>query len=171
MWEVEGSAWGCSPAADAKGNAGFEGQPELAVWFRLQAFAGSAACSRGGGALACRSATRGQRLQRLTQEAAASFMGRRRGARQRRRRPGRPVPWPWPTGPRWAPRGPRSGRRRAEGGWVGPSGSAQLDRIGFLFFEIFFCAKTNPGNAQKMFRGTKNTQKITKIPGKFLEID
>jgi hypothetical protein len=51
------------------------------------------------------------------------------------------------------------------------SGSAQSGRVDFLFFEIFFSAKTDPGNAQKMFRGTKNTQKITKIPGKFLEID
>jgi hypothetical protein len=50
------------------------------------------------------------------------------------------------------------------------SGSAQSGSVDF-FFEIFFSAKTNPGNAQKMFRGTKNTQKITKIPGKFLEID
>jgi hypothetical protein len=39
-----------------------------------------------------------------------------------------------------------------------------------FFFEIFFSARINLGNAQKMFRGTKNTQKITKIPGKFLEI-
>jgi hypothetical protein len=31
--------------------------------------------------------------------------------------------------------------------------------------------KTNPRNAQEMFRGTKNTQKIPKISGKFLEID
>jgi hypothetical protein len=99
------------------------------------------------------------------------FYGAQARARQRQRRPGRP--WrprtPWPAGPRWAPRGPRSGRRRAEGGWVGPSCSAQLDRIGF-FRNIFQC-KTNVGNAQKMSRGTKNTQRITKIPRKFLEID
>jgi hypothetical protein len=65
------------------------------------------------------------------------------------------------------------------GGWVGAegnglgraSGSAQSGRFFFFFFRNFFSAKTNPGNAQKMFRGTKNTQKITKIPGKFLEID
>jgi hypothetical protein len=50
------------------------------------------------------------------------------------------------------------------------SGSAQSDWVDF-FYEIFFSAKTNPGNAQKMFRGTKNVQKIPKISGKFLEID
>jgi hypothetical protein len=49
------------------------------------------------------------------------------------------------------------------------SGSAQSSRFSF-FLKIFFSARTNPGNAQKMFRGTKNTQKITKIPGKILEI-
>jgi hypothetical protein len=49
------------------------------------------------------------------------------------------------VGPGWAPRGPRPGRRREEGDWVGPSGSAQLDRIDlFFFFEIFFWAKINP---------------------------
>jgi hypothetical protein len=52
----------------------------------------------------------------------------------------------------------------------GPSGSTQQGRISF-FSEIFFSAKTNPGNAWKMFRGTKNTQKIPKIPGKFPELD
>jgi hypothetical protein len=74
----------------------------------------------------------------------------------------------WPDGPRRAGglgRCGRSGLGRA-------SGSAQSGSVDFLFFfEIFFSAKTNPGNAQKMFRGTKNTQKITKIPEKFLEID
>jgi hypothetical protein len=35
-----------------------------------------------------------------------------------------------------------------------------------FFSEIFFSAKTISGNAQKMFRGTKNTQEITKILGK-----
>jgi hypothetical protein len=51
---------------------------------------------------------------------------------------------------------------------VGPL--ARPNPVDFLFFKIFFSARTNPGNAQKMFRGTKNTQKITKIPGKILEI-
>jgi hypothetical protein len=74
------------------------------------------------------------------------------------------------AGPGWAPRGPRPGRRRAEGGWVGPWGSAQLDRIGF-FSEFIFQSKINSGKSQKMFKGTENTQKISKIPGKFLEID
>jgi hypothetical protein len=54
-------------------------------------------------------------------------------------------------------------------GWVGPL--ARPNPVDFLFFEIFFSARTNSGNAQKMFRGTKNTPKITKIPGKFIEID
>jgi hypothetical protein len=52
--------------------------------------------------------------------------------------------------------------------WVGPSGSAQLDRF---FFEFIFNAKTILEKSRNCFRGTKITQKITKIPGKFLEID
>jgi hypothetical protein len=38
------------------------------------------------------------------------------------------------AGPRWAPRGPTAGPART---WFGPSGSAQLDRIGFPFFKFF----------------------------------
>jgi hypothetical protein len=60
---------------------------------------------------------------------------------------------------------------RARAGWVEPRARPNpVDRFWF-FFEIFFSARINPGNAQKMFRGTKNTQKITKNPGKFLEVD
>jgi hypothetical protein len=36
--------------------------------------------------------------------------------------------------------------------------------------EIIFQSKINSGKSQKMFNGTENTQKISKIPGKFLEI-
>jgi hypothetical protein len=39
----------------------------------------------------------------------------------------------------------------------------------FVFFEINFNAKTIPDKLWKLFKGTKNTQKITKIPGKFPE--
>jgi hypothetical protein len=42
--------------------------------------------------------------------------------------------------------------------------------IRFAFFEIFFSAKTNSRKPQKMFRGTKNTQKIPKISGKFPKV-
>jgi hypothetical protein len=71
----------------------------------------------------------------------------------------------------WAALGWRLGRC-GRSGLGRASGSAQSGRVDFLFFsKYFFSAKTNSGNAQKMFRGTKNTQKITKIPGKFLEID
>jgi hypothetical protein len=68
--------------------------------------------------------------------------------------------------------GLQPGRRLGRGGpdRVGPL--ARPNPVDFLFFRnMFQCKKTNPGNEQKMFRGTKNTQKITKIPGKFLEID
>jgi hypothetical protein len=69
------------------------------------------------------------------------------------------------------PCGLAAGPERRETGWVGPLARPNpVDRFFSLFFS-FFSAKTIPGNAQKMFRGTKNTQKITKIPGKFLEID
>jgi hypothetical protein len=62
----------------------------------------------------------------------------------------------WPDGPRRAGELGRCGRS----GLGRASGSAQSGLVNFLFvFEIFFSAKTNPGNAQKMFRGTKNTQK------------
>jgi hypothetical protein len=60
-----------------------------------------------------------------------------------------PAAAPWPAarcGPRWAPRGPRPGRRREEEDWVGPSGSAQLDRIDIFFFEIFFLGKDKSRN-------------------------
>jgi hypothetical protein len=66
------------------------------------------------------------------------------------------------------------------GGWadaggperVGPSGSARSSSIGFfLFSEIISSAKTITVKSSKCLQGTKNTQKITKIPGKFLEID
>jgi hypothetical protein len=40
-----------------------------------------------------------------------------------------------------------------------------------LFSEIIFQWKTNSGKPQKMFRGTKNTQKISKIAGKYPEVD
>jgi hypothetical protein len=59
----------------------------------------------------------------------------------------------------------------AGAGWVGPTGSAQSGCIGFLFFEIIFNVKTNSRKVYKFFKGTKNTPKITKILGKFLEID
>jgi hypothetical protein len=46
--------------------------------------------------------------------------------------------WPWPAWPDGLRAGLRLGQRRAEGRWVGPTGSAQLDRIGFVFFLIYF---------------------------------
>jgi hypothetical protein len=60
-------------------------------------------------------------------------------------------------------------------GRVEPTGSAQTARVVFfvfLFFSEFISsAKTIPKNIQKLFKGTKNTPKITKISGKFLETD
>jgi hypothetical protein len=60
--------------------------------------------------------------------------------------------------------------RTAGPGWmrVGPSGSAEEGRF---FFEFIFNAETNSRKVYKLFKGTKNTPKITKIPGQFLEID
>jgi hypothetical protein len=51
-----------------------------------------------------------------------------------------------------------------------------LGRMGevFVFFnfsETISSAKTITLNSSKCLQGTKNIQKITKIPGKFLEID
>jgi hypothetical protein len=40
-----------------------------------------------------------------------------------------------------------------------------------FFFEFIFNAKTIPEKSRNCFRGTKITQKFTKIPGNFLEID
>jgi hypothetical protein len=53
--------------------------------------------------------------------------------------------------------------------WVGPSGSAQLDRI--CFFEFVFNAKIIPEKSRNCLKARKNTPKITKIPGKLPGID
>jgi hypothetical protein len=70
-------------------------------------------------------------------------------------------------GPGWA----RAERVRAER--VGPSGSARSSKrvLLLLFSEIISSAKTITVKSSECLQGTKNTQKITKIPGKFLEID
>jgi hypothetical protein len=71
-----------------------------------------------------------------------------------------------------------SGGPRASQQWgrvrLGRAFGLGPDRIGwvlFIFFEIIFQCKTNSGKTQKMFKGTKNTQKTPKNPGKFPEID
>jgi hypothetical protein len=74
-------------------------------------------------------------------------------------------------------RGPGWAGARAGAGAGGSSPWARPKPLGYLFFFLLFfsefisSAKTNPENIQKLFKGTKNTPKITKIPGKFLEID
>jgi hypothetical protein len=50
-------------------------------------------------------------------------------------------------------------------------GSAQSGMIGFSFFEFIFNARNNSRKSRNYFKGTKNTRKITKIPGKFQELD
>jgi hypothetical protein len=55
--------------------------------------------------------------------------------------------------------------------WIGPSGSAQTERIGFLFFSNLVLMQKQFQNIYKLFKGTKNTPKIIKIPGKFPELD
>jgi hypothetical protein len=52
-------------------------------------------------------------------------------------------------------------------GWVGPTGSAQLGRN--VFLQNILQRKNNFRNSRKCLQGTKNTSKIPKIPGKFLE--
>jgi hypothetical protein len=52
---------------------------------------------------------------------------------------------------------------------VGPSGSARSSRIGF--FEFIFQCENNSSKHQKMFLEHEKYSKITKIAGKFLEID
>jgi hypothetical protein len=54
-------------------------------------------------------------------------------------------------------------------GWVGPQ--ARPNPVDRFFFGFIFNAKTNSRKVWKLLKGTKNTPKITKIPGKFLEID
>jgi hypothetical protein len=68
-------------------------------------------------------------------------------------------------GLRWAWAGLAAGPERTwvEARWVGPSGSAQLDRIGFVFFEFIFNAKTIPEKSSSCF-------KAPKILGKFQTI-
>jgi hypothetical protein len=53
---------------------------------------------------------------------------------------------------------------------VRPSGSAHSRRI-VVFFEFIFNARNNSRKCRNCFKGTKNTREITKILGKFLEID
>jgi hypothetical protein len=64
------------------------------------------------------------------------------------------------------------------GGWAGAGGPGRCGssprarpRIDFLFSEIISGAKTITVKSSKCLQGTKNTQKITKILGKFLETD
>jgi hypothetical protein len=59
-------------------------------------------------------------------------------------------------------------------GWSGlgrAQGSTQTEGKGLLFSEFNFNAKIILEKSRNCFKGTKNTQKISKIPGKFLEID
>jgi hypothetical protein len=50
-------------------------------------------------------------------------------------------------------------------------GSAQTEGKGLLFSEFNFNAKIIPEKSRNCFKGTENTHKISKIPGKILEID
>jgi hypothetical protein len=54
--------------------------------------------------------------------------------------------------------------------WVEPTGSAQVEKDRF-FSEIISSAKTITVKSSKWLQSTKNTQKITKNPEKFLQID
>jgi hypothetical protein len=55
---------------------------------------------------------------------------------------------------------------------VEPTGSAQVEKDRFSFFRILFLIpETIPEIAEIALKARKNTPKITKIPGKFLEID
>jgi hypothetical protein len=80
----------------------------------------------------------------------------------------------------WWLDGPRRARRLGRRGRAGqvpvePTGSAQVEKdsffLLFLFSEIISSAKIITVKSSKCLQGTKNDQKITKIPGKFLEID
>jgi hypothetical protein len=128
MWEVEGiegSAWGCSPAAEKSWVGRIS---EVNVGERCGRRGSVRAPARQGGSVLR------QRPRHDARGAQASFYGARaRG--QPEAAMARPTAV---AGPRWAPCGPRPGQRRAEGGWVGPSGSTQLDRIDFSFFRIYF---------------------------------
>jgi hypothetical protein len=53
---------------------------------------------------------------------------------------------------RWAPRGPTAGPART---WVGPLGSAQLDRI---FFEFIFNVKTIPEKSRNCLKAQKYSE-------------
>jgi hypothetical protein len=84
---------------------------------------------------------------------------RRRILAESGRRPARIA-----TGPRWAPRGPTAGLART---WVGPSGSAQLDMIGFPFFKIFlkyiFSTKVFQRKSSNSFKALKILRKSQKF--------
>jgi hypothetical protein len=65
----------------------------------------------------------------------------------------------------------RAGQGRVGAGWVGPRARPNPVGLVLFFFRIYFNAKTNSRKVEKLLKGTKNTPKITKITGKFLEID
>jgi hypothetical protein len=54
-------------------------------------------------------------------------------------------------------------------GWVEPR--ARPNPVDSFFFEFICNAKIISRKVYKLLKGTKNTPKITKIPGKFLEMD
>jgi hypothetical protein len=56
-------------------------------------------------------------------------------------------------------------------GWTGSGLRAQVGTDRFCFFRNYFPVQNKLGKPQKMFKGTENTQKIPKNPGKFPEID
>jgi hypothetical protein len=58
-------------------------------------------------------------------------------------------------------------------GWVGPTGSAQSDWIGFFLFflKYIFSTKEFQRNSSNSFKALKILTKIPNIPGKILEID
>jgi hypothetical protein len=66
---------------------------------------------------------------------------------------------------RWASRGPAAGP--AEGRWVGPSGSAQIDRIGFVFFKFIVNIKTIPENLEIVLKARKILRKFQKFQENF----
>jgi hypothetical protein len=110
-----------SPAVSMSGESGSGNRRRRLAWS-----SGVAAVVHAGG----REATRARRApaSRLYKGAGCTLTWRARLGRGRQRRSAVSMA-DCSAGPGWAPTGSRLGRRER----VGPSGSARLDRIGFLF--------------------------------------
>jgi hypothetical protein len=131
--------WQLAPAASSSGESSSDRRSSSAVWLGRRTVVlvrgGSARGSREQGAWGLALPFIGARIPRNP--------GRARLG-DRRRHAVMAVEAMASSLARWASRGPVAGPRGCRSERVGPSGSAQTERIGFVFSEFIFNAKTIP---------------------------